>query len=236
MFDTLLNAFYENRIVNSTSTIELIGCFVSAPYTTGQEATSVLAGGNDVLAGPNTVTVDQATRESKINSVKYVTLTDVAGVLNITFSYYNDVLFRDWYKHNSIGEDAKAFLLTGARTAGDSSIDKQIPYVFMHFRRTENGVDGSGNLLNQSGCLMRYQWDFANTAESMKYTPIMQTYRYNLPKLITAPGYDTGFEVLTTKNKVRGRGKAFSMYLETEPAKDCRILGWNISLNGNTVA
>ena len=236
VFDTLLNAFYENRIFNNTFTVELIGCFVSAPYTIGQEATTVLAGPSTVVAGPNDVTIDQATRESKINSVKYVTLTNIADQLNITFSYYNDVLFRDWYKHNSIGEDAKAFLLTGARTAGDSSVDKQIPYIFMHLRRTENGVGVGGELLNPSSCLMRYQWDFANTAESMKFTPMMQVYRYNLPKLVTAPGYDTGFDVITSKSKVRGRGKAFSMYLETEPQKDCRILGWNISVNGNAIA
>lgn len=236
VFDTLLNAFYENRIYNSTLSIELVGAFVSAPYTIGQEATNVLAGPDRVLAGPDIVTIDQATRESKVNSVKYITLTNISGQLHITFSYYNDILFRDWFKHNSVGDDAKAFLLTGARTAGDSAVDKQIPYIFMHFRRTENGVGPGGELLNPSSCLMRYQWDFANTAESMKFTPMMQVYRYNLPKLVTAPGYDTGFDVITSKSKVRGRGKAFSMYLETEPQKDCRILGWNISVNGNAIA
>ena len=46
--------------------------------------------------------------------------------------------------------------------------------------------------------------------------------------------YETGFEVVTSKNKLRGRGKAFALHMETEAGKDCRILGWSISLNGNT--
>lgn len=236
VLDTVLNAFYENKIYNELNDIELIGCFISSPYTTGQSATTVLAFGDTVIAGADTVTIDSDTRTSRINSVKYITLSNIGNNLHLTFSYYNNVNFKDWVKLHGSGYDAKAYLLTGARTAGDSAIDKQIPYIFMHFRRTENGVDGNGDLLNQSSCKMRYQWDFANTAESMKFTPLVQVYRYVLPRLITAPNYDTGFDVITTKNKVRGRGKAFSMYLETEPLKDCRILGWNISVNGNAIA
>ena len=142
----------------------------------------------------------------------------------------------DWETINGVGIDAKAFLISGAQTVGDSSVDKQIPYIFMHFRRTETGVNPDGSLENESGCSMRCQWDFANSPASNKWSPLVQAYRYVLPRLILDENYDSGFEIITTKNKLRGRGKAFALYLETQPRKDCRILGWNISINGNAVA
>ena len=48
--------------------------------------------------------------------------------------------------------------------------------------------------------------------------------------------YDNGFEVVTTKNKLRGMGRALSLYFSTQSGKDCRILGWNLSLTGNSLA
>jgi hypothetical protein len=47
---------------------------------------------------------------------------------------------------------------------------------------------------------------------------------------------DNGFEIISSRNKIRGRGRAIALYMETEPGKDCHILGWNITLNGNPTA
>jgi len=237
VLDVVLNAFYENKIANLDNRVEVINCFASSPFTVGSADQEVLVGADLVLVGVDSVVVNQPVRESGLQGIKYVTLFDNdLSQLEITISLYNNVSFLDWEKVDDVGVDAKAFLLTGARTAGDSAIDKQIPYLFMHFRRTENGFDINGDIINQSGCLMRSQWDFANTAASFKFGPLVQAYRYNNPHLITDLTYDSGFELITTKNKLRGRGKAFSLYLETEPLKDCRIVGWNIVLNGNSIA
>ena len=64
----------------------------------------------------------------------------------------------------------------------------------------------------------------------------MQAYRYRKQYTPSGPedDYDTGFEVVSSRNKLRGRGKAFSIYFETEPNKDCRLIGWSLALNGNT--
>ncbi|MNQ71784.1 hypothetical protein D3C85_864660 [compost metagenome] len=238
VLDLVLNAFYENRIANIDQHTEVYGCFSTSPFIIGQDATNVIANTDNVIANTDNVVIGSVVRESRLQSVKYISMvmpqTGPSGV-HLVFTVYNNTKFLDWETFNGVGSDAKAYLLTGARTMGDSAIDKQTPYLVMHFRRTENGVDVNGDLVNQSSCFMRTQWDFANTAESMKFTPLVQTYRYILPRLIMAPNYDTGFDIITTKNKVRGRGKAFSMYLETEPLKDCRILGWNLSVNANSV-
>jgi hypothetical protein len=148
---------------------------------------------------------------------------------------YNNTSFKDWEKFDGSGQDAAAFLLTGSQIAGDSTIFKQIPYLTMHFRRTENGVTDAGVPANQSSCLIRSQWDFSNSINSRKWGSLFQAYRYTTPHFITDVNYDTGFEVITTKNKLRGRGKSFALFMQTEPLKDCRILGWNIAVNGNAV-
>src|SRR5206468_9638370 len=75
-----------------------------------------------------------------------------------TFSTYEDSTFYDWGQ-----VDAKAYLLTGALTAGDSAIDKQVPYVTVHLQRTETGTDSNGVPLNQSSCKMSGRWEWANT-------------------------------------------------------------------------
>jgi hypothetical protein len=134
-----------------------------------------------------------------------------------------------------VGVDAFAYLVTGAVTAGDSSVYKQIPYLTLHYVRTEKGVSSSLVPLNQSSCFVQSQWDWANTANSNKWSSFFQGYRQR--KAYLADGsddiYDTGFELVTTKNKIRGRGRAFALRMETEPLKDCQIVGWSIALNGN---
>jgi hypothetical protein len=106
----------------------------------------------------------------------------------------------------------------------------------MHFLRTENGVS-LGIPTNPSSCLIRSMWDWANTSNSHKWSKLFQAYRYRkayipISELDT---FDNGFETIKTKNKLRGRGNAFSLHMETEPLHDCRILGWVLTANANTI-
>ncbi len=137
--------------------------------------------------------------------------------------------FSDW------GEfDADAFILTGAVTANNTAIPKQTPYLTTHFTKTEDGIDVDGVPLHQSGCLIRSQWNWAVSALSNKFSPFFQAYRYRLP-LFSEDGFDNGFGIVTTKNKLRGRGKALSLYFSTEEGKDCQLVGWHLNLNANEV-
>jgi hypothetical protein len=135
--------------------------------------------------------------------------------------------FYDWKEVDDVGVDNKAFLLTGHTTGNDSSVAKQIPYFTLHMRRTETGVDSLGNIIRPSGCLARTQWGFSVSESSGKWSPLMPVYRFKNEFL------EPDFSIITTKNKMRGRGNAFSLYMETEPGKDCQIIGWNVALNGN---
>lgn len=238
VLDTVLSAFYQNRLMNlGDNSLELLSMFPAAAFRKGETFDGVVVGEDSVVVVSDTVGITTTIRSSGTQSIRYLVVKKGVGSIAFTFSTYNNVKFLDWEEVDGVGIDAKAFLTTGAQTAGDSAIAKQIPYLIMHFRRTEEGVDTFGVPLKQSSCLVRSQWDWANTANSRKWSSLFQAYRYRRPLLSVGPSdlYDNGFETVVSKSKLRGRGKAFAMYLETEPEKDCRILGWSLTVNGNTV-
>lgn len=236
ILDTVLGAFYQHTIANiSTDAPKIYGLFSTASFGMTTGTADVLSGGDAVLSSVDAVVVPTTSRAAGLQSTKYLTVTKIAGAYKFAFSSYSDVTFSDWKSYDGVGVDAKAYMETGAQTAGNSSLDKQIPYLTMHFRRTESSII-NGVVQNQSSCKVKSMWDWGNKA-GYSVMPLFQTYRYNKPyiPLTLDEDYPDDYEVLTSKNKLRGRGKAFSMYMETEPLKDCRILGWSVTLNGNTI-
>lgn len=237
VLDLSLKAFSVNAITNYTNT-SVADLFVTPAFSTEVVSDDVVVGGDIVLANAEDVIVSSIERASNLQSVKYLLLRFVADQIFYSIGWYNDPQFKDWFIIDGAGKDAKAFLVTGALTAGDSSISKQTPLLIMHMKRTELSIDSGYTLENQSGCLIRSMWDWANSSNSNKWGPLFQAYRYRrgyMPQAV--PGeYDYGFDVITTRNKLRGRGRAISLYMESEPTKDCNIIGWNLNLNGNSIA
>jgi hypothetical protein len=217
ILDTVLNVFYQHAIKKTAAVgSEIVGVVSVDPFR------SPVSNG----------------REDDLQTLKYLTLIKIGVNYFLTFSHYWDTEFIDWKSEDGVGVDAKAYLLTGQQTAKDSAVAKQIPYLIMYFTRTERGVTEDLIPALQSSCFVRCHWDFANTIISNKWSSLTQAYRYKRAMYVTglSDTYDNGFELVVSKSKLRGRGKAFSLYMETEPKKDCRIIGWSISLNGNTVA
>lgn len=236
VLDLTLGAFYVHKIGSlATYLPKIVGVFQSTPFKTVATTDTVFSGSDVVFSSADEVVVGVDERTSAYVSVKYICLVTVAGTRYYTFGNYRNTSFRDWERVDGAGVDAKAYLLTGAQIAGDSSTQKQIQYLTAHFRRTEDGYANPTTPTNQSSCLMRMQWDWANTSASNKWSALRQVYRYSKEHIYQGVGdtFDTGFEVITTKNLIRGRGRAFALYLETEPNKDCQLLGWSISADGN---
>lgn len=236
VFDLTLKAFYKNRISQlSISSPSIYGIFTTTSFGTAIEEDIVMSDLDVVLSDTDTVTIPSTARTSGVQSTKYLFLINTGSGYQYGFSSYNNPEFKDWKSRDGVGTDAKAFIETGAQCSGDSGIDKQIPYLIMHFRQTETGIV-SGIVQNQSSCKVKSMWDWGYKSSTIS-APLFQTYRINkanIPLSLTA-SFSKEFEVVTTKSKVRGRGKAFALYLETEPLKDCRILGWNITQNANTI-
>lgn len=235
VFDLSLTAFFINRIFDIEGEhIKIISMVRGEQISRGQLTVDVVLGGDPVEVGVDQVQITLGDIRTGVQASRYITIVKDISTSYLTFSLYKNAQFRDWFSFDNQGIDAKAFLLTGSVTGGDSALHKQMPYLIMHFIRTEEGVF-ENEPINQSSCLVRTQWDWANSSNSGKWQPFFQAYRYRRPYFISGPSdpYDNGLETTVTKNKIRGRGRAFSVYMETEEFKDCRIIGWVLDVNGN---
>jgi hypothetical protein len=218
VFDTSLQAFSRNRIYQTTADMpasQVVEVFTVVPPIVTSTEIEVLQE-NIYLA--------------VIGSIP----TDIA---HFGFSYYCAPAFLDW-ESTTFGRDAFAYLVTGAASGGDSSTRKFLPYVTTHMLRTESGVDPlTLEPLSPSGCLMRVRWDWSDSIASRKWSPQQEIYRYRFPLFVEGPSdpYDNGFVIVTSRSKVRGSGKAFSIEFRSEEGKDCVLLGWNILAQSNDV-
>lgn len=236
VFDLSIGAFYLNKIENYEGN-KVFDLFVTPLFFTVNSTENVFADVDNVLVSTDAVITDVDVTRTDTQSIKYLTVNNNSGLIEYSVGWFNDQSFIDWYDIDNTGVDAKAYLLTGTITSGDSSIHKQAPILVIHMERTENALDAEFELANQSGCFARVMWDFASSTASKKFSPLFQVYRLKRIFIPSSPGpFDNGFELMTSRNKLRGRGRALSLYMETEPGKDCRIVGWNLSLNGNSVA
>lgn len=242
VLDLKLSAFSLSKFYNlSLNSPEIVGFIPTSSFISGEIDNDVYTGVIPVVVNGDQVVVNKETRTSGLQSIKYIALHSAVGnKVGYSFAQYRNLDFTDWHSVDGVGVDAAAYILTGTITAGDSSISKQTPYLTLHMLRTENGVEESGEGLiprDTSSCLISSHWDWAISANSNKFSKTQEGYRYRRPKFIVDDDddFDNGFEVVTSKSKLRGRGRAISLLFSTSPQKDCRILGWNLSLTGNNL-
>lgn len=162
-------------------------------------------------------------------------ISNTVYVKGFTFGKPINMEFLDFKELDGEGKDAEAYILTGCNTAGDSGVPKQIPYLIMYFKRTETeGTEDEPS--NKSSCIVSSRWDWSNNDNSNRWSIPFQAYRIRQPVLLSQNNFNiSDYDVVVTKNKIRGRGKSFAFHLQTEPLKDCKLLGWNITLNGNSI-
>lgn len=237
IFDTQLGCFYPYRIMTPTiNGTTVVGMFITEPLRTGFEEDNVFVDAEQVVMAGDAVIIDGQFVDSVRSNIKYITLRNQSEDVIYTFSQYKDRTFRDWKAIDGVGIDAEAFFLTGDQTVGDSAVMKQVPYLIAHMFRTERTVDSNGVPQNPSGCIVRVRWSFTDGSQSGKWTVPFQIYRY--PRMfygdVGAGTYETGHSLITSKSKVRGRGQAFAIHFKTEPDKDCQLIGWNLTINGNS--
>lgn len=245
VLDIDIGSWYVNKLpvfVDEVTSIPAVGGFLqSSTYLTETFFDIVTADGEIVTADGEIVSARAPIRGRTKTSQKYLVLKKELGIWNFTFGNYLDFEFTDWRTYTTeetLPElDAPAFLLTGYLTGGDTQRDKQANYLTVHLERTETGFELDSNAELQfsdpSSCLMQAQWEWTNSVNAGRWTAERQVYRY---KRLYQPGsvndpLDYGFKVITTKSKVRGRGKALSLKFSSEPRKDLKLLGWAMNIS-----
>jgi hypothetical protein len=236
--DTTLGAFSTFTFgETATDSPYVAGYMPTGGFNITSYSQNVVHNGDQVQVNGEDVVITQDVRSQGESSTKYIAVKpNSTGNVEFTFSLFNDENFLDWKSDDTVGVDAPAYLITGYELFADTMRDKQIPYLTMHFEQTEDSFASSGTDLEaqrQSSCLVQAQWDFANSSVSGKFGTQFQAYRLSRFYTPSAAGpFDYGQSVVTTKSKLRGIGRAFSMRIDTEAGKDLHLYGWGIHAEG----
>lgn len=233
ILDLTLQSFYTNTFSSLASNSPYIADYIEIPgYSVSQEDDNVIVGTDTVIVtsgDPVVVTTDVVA--SRSSQFSFLTIRGTS----FTVSKFNSRTFTEWVTAGSgTGANYSSYLVTGYELFGDIMRDKQIPYVFFYFNRTEDGFAlSSGNLelTNKSSCLVQAQWNWSDSANSGKWGNQFQAYRLlrnYIPTGDTDP-FDYGDSVIVTKNKLRGSGKTISLKIQSEAGKDMQILGWGVT-------
>lgn len=221
-----INTYYQSA--DEDNLVEILSVVRTPQFESGITPDNVIAGADNVVAGSDNVVVSSLMQDGKLTRVSYLTLRNSNDGYYVSFSNPVRTDFKDW------GDtDATAFLLTGYASGGDTSREKQVPYLTVHCNRTEGNATTDG-VENESSCLVQSQWEWTNDAAAGKWGPSFQAYRLGRPQ-INGLGQPVaqGDKVITTKNKLRGRGKVVSLLFSTEEEKDCQLLGWSMIAAAN---
>lgn len=182
----------------------------------------VLVGTAPVLVGDSQVTVIDTFALNSKPELRFM----ICDCDSYRFAYMGSDTFLDFEER-----PYDSYLVTGVNTFQDTMRNKQIEYIVVTLKRTEELIGDT--VEKESSCLLSTRWDFSDSAVSNKWSKPQQVYRYTrffIPEQGADFGY--GHNVIQTKNKVRGTGKALSFVFESEPGKDLHLYGWAVSLNG----
>jgi hypothetical protein len=229
VYDLTLGAFYSQSV--DVTLGPYIAGYVDIPnYTVTSYEEAAYVGTEEVIdSALDSVVVDNDVAVTRASQFSFLVISDTS----FTIGKYHNRGFRDWESYDSSGVDYLSYLLTGHETFGSIGSKKQIPYIWMHFLRTEDGfseVGGQIVLNNPSGCLVQAQWDWADSANSGKWSNEFQGYKLLRPYFPSsqADTFDYGQTVIATKNRLRGSGRALSLLITSESGKDMKLLGWSL--------
>ena len=234
ILDTVLGSFYTRTIPVPTDGSFVAGYLAAENFINISNTQQVVVDGESVVVNGEEVVVTEQVRGLSATTLSYVSFKPNFSATNygIFFSNYGNVEYKDW---NEV--DAAAHLVTGYELGGDTQRSKQVLYFTAHFNQSETGFElesGEIGLINPSSCLVQARWDFSDSTTSGKWGTPFQAYRLrrNYIPLDVSDPFDYGYSVITTKTKMRGTGRALSIRFDTEPEKDCHMLGWGMIITG----
>ena len=232
IYDLTLQAWYTNTFSDLATGSPYVADYIEVPgYAVSSFDQAVLVSdGNTVIdSSSNTVVTTEDLLLNRSSQFSYLTIQGTS----FTISKFNNLAFKDWETEDGTGANYSSYLVTGYELFNDVMRDKQTPYVFFYFTRTEDGYTQSGAdllLNNQSSCKVQAQWNWADSANSGKWGTEFQAYRLLRHYIPSGSGdpFDYGDGVIVTKNKLRGSGKTLSLKISSEEGKDMKLLGWGV--------
>lgn len=220
---------------NSGGLPRLVSVSEINPYTSSEQSFPVTVNGVVVTASGEDVTSSITFRSTTVRDSVYVVLTDLIPTVKFSLGTYTNLNLVDWESQNPTGTDYDAYITSQNLTFGEPRSRKQTSYVYTYLRRTETGFDSLFVPLNCSSCLLSVRWAWSNSNNSNKWSLPRQAYRQPKTYFPTdqSDTFDTGFELITTRNKIRGSGEAVSLKLESEKGKNLHVYGWSFDVESS---
>ena len=171
-------------------------------------------------------------QESRTASgVKFLMYSDDDTSQYYSFNEFNDLTFVDFG-----AADITAYLEFAPLTLDNPQFDKSSTYVTSYFSFTEQsvtGVDGNGAVVYElpSSALLTPRWEWHTSSGGHKLGRQRQVYRFRAPLAAEDGTFDIGATVVTSRDKVRGHGKALSLRYDAETGKDMKLIGVTIPMS-----
>ncbi len=245
ILDVILGSFYKYRFARGDEDSPFIaGLFTTQEFSTETETLNLVDSlGNRIIDSLGNTLINSSSRiASSPSGFKFLTIarnSEIPTDYAYTFSELTNENLIDWYSYDNTGVDYEAFLLTGYELNDDQMRYKQAPIIQTSFNRTETAYidNGSGGLEFDfpSSCLLSTYWNWAVDSVSGKITNEQEVYRFKrfyLPGII-GENFSSGLKVVSSRTKLRGRGKAVHLRFRTPPRKHTQLLGWSILYRGN---
>jgi hypothetical protein len=226
ILDIPLGAFYPWKVSDESFTTDYImGLAVYSGYgSDGLVLDVVLPNGDDVVQGTDDVVSTQLTDFATGNPAIVLLIRDGATG-SLTMGTFSGKDFLDWGTTNYL-----SFAEAGYDFISDFIREKNSPYIVTYMRVTEEGwtsTESGYEPIRPSGLLVSSYWDFSTTASSVA----QQAYRYKqTPVINPADLTDFGYPdtVISSRLKLRGRGRSVRLRFDSEQGKDFVLLGYGV--------
>lgn len=226
ILDIPLGAFYPWKVSDqASSTSYIMGLTTYSGYGSDDTVLDViLPNGDDVVQGVDDVVSTQLT-DFATGDPAIVLLIRDGATGKLTMGSFSGDDYLDWgtANYSSYAEAGYDFL-------GDLLLQKTAPYIIVYSRVTEEGWTAVGTgyePIHPSSLLVSAYWDFSTSPASAA----QQAYRYKTTPVVNPSNLNSfGYPetVITTRLKVRGRGRSMRLRFESEQGKDFVLLGYGV--------
>jgi hypothetical protein len=209
VFNTRYKSFTKNAFHPTSSVFGPITVAEGRQFT-GSEFLSVTANNVQLTANSVNLTTPNTNRLLSPSEGFYCILTNVnsSNEVEYTFGGYDETTNIDWSE--TLPE---AYLITVAITGGDARTTKSSRYLSVHFP----------NLSTNNSCLVSSRWGWSTDVSTGRWSSTRSAYRYSSK-------FDN-IGVVTSRNIIRGSGKAVSFKFESDGSQPLNIYGWEFDLD-----
>ena len=229
ILDISLKAFYPWSIAGTGATpgSHHIGSFYVEPSSLTTVLEDVTVASGDVTVASGTVyTLD--VEGGSYQDIRLVSIYYSSSVYRV--GQYTDIAFVDFGSRNY-----ESYFESGYFFGGDLLLKKNTPFVTVYLRSTEEGFTGNETIgytaINSSSLLLSAYWDFKKTAATAQ-----QTYRIKPFAIVNTADLTNNQQqttVITTRLKVRGKGRSMRLRFAAEAGKNFIFLGYSILVGIN---